>query len=373
MKIKNVSVFNFRNLAEQTVHLGDGLNVFVGENAQGKTNLLESLYLCCLGKSPRTDKNAEMINYFKDFARVDVGFTSRYGDADIGVVVFSNKKKSITVNSVPVLKTGELLGYLNAVYFGPDELKVVKSSPDNRRRFLDVDLSQVDKSYFYSLVSYNKVLAQRNSLLKTTKDVDSLSEMLFVWDTQLARDCAKIVMRRRAFCDRLKEVAKQTHFRLSSGRETLEITYVSQIAGDSLQECRENAFNAFQNSIRRDFDMRYTTVGCQRDDIKFSVNGKDVRDFGSQGQQRTVALALKLAELTVFKEMTGDYPVLLLDDVLSELDVSRQKQLLTFDNDLQIVLTATHIEDDLRKSLRFRSFSIKAGKVVEQKDNFPSE
>lgn len=368
MKVKSVSVLNFRNLFEQTVRLGDGLNIFVGQNAQGKTNLLESIYLCCLGKSPRTDKNAELINYDKDFTRVSVDFTSRYGDADIGVVVFSNKKKSIMVNGVPVLKTGELLGYLNAVYFGPDELRVVKSSPDNRRRFLDVDLSQTDKSYFYALVNYNKVLAQRNTLIKTAKDVDSLADMLFVWDTQLARDCAKIVTKRRAFCERLGQVAKETHLRLSGGKEDLQLMYVSQVKGESVQECRDYAFESFQSNVKRDMDMRYTAFGCQRDDIKFILNGVDVREYGSQGQQRTVALSLKLAELTVFKEMTGDYPILLLDDVLSELDISRQKQLLSFDDNLQIVLTATHVEEELKKSLKFRCFSISGGKVVAQTD-----
>lgn len=368
MKVKSVSVLNFRNLSEQTVRLGDGLNIFVGQNAQGKTNLLESIYLCCLGKSPRTDKNSEMINYDKQFARVSVNFSSRYGDADIGVVVFSNKKKSITVNSVPVLKTGELLGYLNAVYFGPEELRIVKSSPDNRRRFLDVDLSQTDKNYFYTLVNYNKVLSQRNTLIKTTKDVDALAEMLFVWDTQLARDCAKIVTKRKAFCQRLKQVARDTHFRLSGGKEELELIYTSQVKGETMQELRDFAFETFQNNVKRDYDMRYTTFGCQRDDMKFLLNGVDVRDFGSQGQQRTVALALKLAELTVFREMTGDYPILLLDDVLSELDVSRQKQLLTFDENLQIVLTATHVEEQLKNSIKFRCFSIVSGKVVAQTD-----
>lgn len=369
MKVKRVSVLNFRNLKEQTVSLSDGLNVFVGENAQGKTNLLESIYLCCLGKSPRTDKAKDLINYDKDFARVTVDFESRYGNADIGVVVFSNKKKSIYINNVPILKTGELLGYLNAVYFGPDELKLVKSSPDNRRRFLDVDISQTDKNYFYALVNYNKVLQQRNTLLKTARDVESLTDMLFVWNTQLAKDCAKIVARRKAFCDRLKVVAKETHYRLSGGKEDLEVRYVTQIEGMSAQECRQSAFDLFDKSIKRDFEMRYTTVGCQRDDIKFFVNGTDVREFGSQGQQRTVALSLKLAELTVFKEMTGDYPVLLLDDVLSELDISRQKQLLVFDQRLQIVLTATHIDDGLKKDIKYRSFSIRNGEVVETMDN----
>ena len=364
MRLKTLSVKNFRNLDEQTLRLSDGLNVFEGKNAQGKTNLLESIYLCCLGKSPRTDKHKEMIAYGKDYAKVSVDFCSRYGDADISVWLFNNKKKSIAVNGVPILKTGEMLGYLNAVYFDPDELRLIKSSPDNRRRFMDVDLSQTDKNYFYSLVNYNKVLSQRNSLIKNAKDADSLKDMLFVWDTQLAAQCARIVFKRQAFLERLKEVAMETHYRLSGGQERLELTYLTKIEGDTVAQKQRCAFEAFTSSLKRDMELRYTSVGCQRDDIKFAVNGVDLREYGSQGQQRTAALALKLAELTVFKETTGDYPVLLLDDVLSELDVNRQKQLLTFDSALQIILTATHIDATLQKQLEYTGFKIEKGKAI---------
>ena len=166
MRVKSISVNNFRNLSPAKITPDGGLNLILGDNAQGKTNLLESVCLCCLGKSPRTDKEREMINYDADFARVNIEFTSRYGSADIAVVLSKKRKKAVAVNSVPILKIGELLGYLNAVYFSPDEIRVIRMSPADRRRFLDVDLCQADRNYYYSLVKYNKILNQRNNLIK---------------------------------------------------------------------------------------------------------------------------------------------------------------------------------------------------------------
>ncbi len=363
MRVVSLNVKNFRNLIEQNISFEKGLNVITGQNAQGKTNLMESIYLCSLGKSPRTEKHKDMINYKKDFARVSTGFNSRFGDAEISVVLFGNKKKSVSVNSVPILKLGEMLGYFNTVYFSPDEIRLIKSSPDYRRRFMDIDLSQTDKNYFYSLVAYNKILSQRNSLLKSSNNIDSLKDMLFVWDTQLALECARIVTKRQAFCNSLKDYAADAHLRVSGGKENLELTYITSITGDSIAEKQQTALNLLKANIKRDFELRYTTTGCQRDDIKFSVNGVDVREFGSQGQQRTSSLALKLAELSVFKQTTGDYPVLMLDDVLSELDLNRQKQLLSFNNDMQIILTATHLEPELEKNLQYKKYTITEGKV----------
>jgi DNA replication and repair protein RecF len=363
MRVVSLSVKNFRNLYEQNISFEKGLNVITGQNAQGKTNLMESIYLCSLGKSPRTEKHKDMINYQKDFARVCTKFMSRFGEAEISVVLFGNKKKSVSVNSVPILKTGEMLGYFNTVYFSPDEIRLIKSSPDFRRRFMDIDLSQTDKNYFYSLVAYNKILSQRNSLLKSSNNINTLKDMLFVWDTQLALECARIVSKRQAFCNSLKDLASDAHLRVSGGKEKLELTYQTAIVGDTIAEKQQTALNLLKTSLNRDFELRYTTTGCQRDDIKFCVNGIDVREFGSQGQQRTSSLALKLAELAVFKQMTGDYPVLMLDDVLSELDLTRQKQLLTFDKDIQIILTATHLEPELEKNLHYKKYTIDDGKV----------
>ena len=300
MRVKSISVNNFRNLSPAKITPDGGLNLILGDNAQGKTNLLESVCLCCLGKSPRTDKEREMINYDADFARVNIEFTSRYGSADIAVVLSKKRKKAVAVNSVPILKIGELLGYLNAVYFSPDEIRVIRMSPADRRRFLDVDLCQADRNYYYSLVKYNKILNQRNNLIKKSRDIETLKEMLFVWDAQLARECARIVAKRARFCDRLKALAADAHKRLTDGKE----------------------------------------------------------------QQRTAALSLKLAELEIFKELTGDYPVLLLDDVLSELDLSRQKRLLDFCDKVQIILTATHIDEELIRGREYAEFRLKNGVVA---------
>ena len=244
MRVKSISVNNFRNLSPAKITPDGGLNLILGDNAQGKTNLLESVCLCCLGKSPRTDKEREMINYDADFARVNIEFTSRYGSADIAVVLSKKRKKAVAVNSVPILKIGELLGYLNAVYFSPDEIRVIRMSPADRRRFLDVDLCQADRNYYYSLVKYNKILNQRNNLIKKSRDIETLKEMLFVWDAQLARECARIVAKRARFCDRLKALAADAHKRLTDGKESLEISYVTQIEGENVEE-REKARRFF--------------------------------------------------------------------------------------------------------------------------------
>ena len=340
MKVTQITVNNYRNLKAQTVLPQDGLNIFVGDNAQGKTNLVESVCLCCIGKSPRTDKDKDLICWGKDVAFVKVKYDCRFGEGEIAVTLNSHGKKQITVNNVPISKMGELMGYLNCIYFSPNEIKIISQSPAERRRFLDVDLCQIDKNYFYSLTRFNKALAQRNNLLKTARTLEDAKQTVFAWDKQLAEEGAKIIAKRRTFCNKLKVYADKCHHKLTDDKESLSLQYVTQIEGDTLQQLSQNYLEQLQSSVEKDFSLRYTTVGCQRDDICLQINGVDVRSFGSQGQLRTTALALKLAELMIFKDLIGEYPILLLDDVLSELDVDRQKRLLTFSSDLQILLTS---------------------------------
>lgn len=348
MKVTQISLANYRNLAQQKVVLGDGLNIFVGDNAQGKTNLVESVYLCCIGKSPRTDKDKDLVRWGEQNAFVKVNYNCRYGDGEISFDIKTQGKKRIAVNSVPIAKMAELMGYLNCIYFSPNEIKIISQSPAERRRFLDIDLCQTDKNYFYSLQRLNKAIAQRNNLLKRATSVAQLKEMVFVWDEQIAEEGARIVAKRRAFCEKLKVYAKRCHEKLTDGKETLELSYVTQIEGDTTKDLAQNYLALLQNSLEKDFGLRYTSVGCQRDDICLKINGVDVRSFGSQGQLRTTALSLKLAELMIFKDIIGEYPVLLLDDVLSELDADRQKRLLHFDKRLQILLTtATDIPEEM--------------------------
>ena len=365
MKVTQISVNNYRNLARQTVSPSSGLNIFTGDNAQGKTNLVESVYLCCIGKSPRTDKDKDLICWGKDRAFVKVGYTCRFGEGEIEVALTSGAKKQISVNSVPISKIGELMGYLNCIYFSPNEIKIISQSPQERRRFLDIDLCQTDKNYFYSLTRFNKALQQRNNLLKQARSIEEVRETVFVWDKQIAEEGARVIAKRKSFCQNLKIYARQSHATLTDNEEQLELDYVTQIKGESVAEIAENYQKALQNSTEKDIQLRYTTVGCQRDDVSLSINGTDVRSFGSQGQLRTTALSLKLAELQIFKNIIGEYPVLILDDVLSELDVDRQRRLLNFDPDLQILLTsATDISHDMTSNCKF--FTVKQGKCTEK-------
>lgn len=348
MKVTEISVSGYRNLQRQTVRPNGQLNIFCGDNAQGKTNLVESVYLCCIGKSPRTDKDRDLIGWGKDKAFVRVRYQCRFGEGEISVTLTVGAKKQICVNSVPISKIGELMGYLNCIYFSPNEIKIISQSPAERRRFLDIDLCQTDKNYFYSLTHFNKALVQRNNLLKQARSINELRETIFVWDKQIADEGARVIAKRKAFCDKLKGLAKRCHSQLTDKTEQLELEYVTQIAGDSVAEISSNYLSLLQSSVEKDFQLRHTTVGCQRDDISLKINGTDVRSFGSQGQLRTTALSLKLAELQIFKSIIGEYPILILDDVLSELDIERQRRLLNFDNDLQILLTtATEINRDL--------------------------
>lgn len=366
MKVTQIQLSNYRNLAQQKVVLGDGLNIFVGDNAQGKTNLVESVYLCCIGKSPRTDKDKDLVCWGQQNAFVKVNYNCRYGDGDISFDIKTQGKKRIAVNSVAITKMAELMGYLNCIYFSPNEIKIISQSPAERRRFLDIDLCQTDKNYFYSLQRFNKALAQRNNLLKSAFSVDNLRETVFVWDEQIAEEGARVVAKRRAFCEKLKVYAKRCHEKLTDGKETLDLSYITQIDGENIKDLAQNYLNLLQNGVEKDFGLRYTSTGCQRDDICLKVNGVDVRAFGSQGQLRTTALSLKLAELMIFKDIIGEYPVLLLDDVLSELDYDRQKRLLNFDKRLQILLTsATEIPAELLGECK--QFAIANGVCREKK------
>lgn len=361
MKVTEITVCNLRNLVRQTVKPGGKLNIITGDNAQGKTNLVESVYLCCLGKSPRADKDKDMICWNKDYAYVKLKYNCRFGDGEIYIALRADAKKQISVNSVPITKMGELMGYLNCIYFSPNEIRIISQSPAERRRFLDIDLCQTDKNYFYSLSRYNKALAQRNNLLKQARSLDEIQDMLFVWNKQLAEEGAKVVLKRAQFCEKLKIHANKCHAALSDGKENLTIDYVTQISGSDYETLYSNYLRMLSDATEKDFQLRHTSIGCQRDDIALKINNMDVRNFGSQGQQRTAALALKLAELNIIKEIIGERPVLILDDVLSELDADRQKRLLNFDDDLQILLTtATEIDPELIQT-ECKRFGIKSG------------
>ena len=370
--IKSVALQNFRNHRSTVLNLSPGINVLVGNNAQGKTNLLEAIFLTCVGRGFRSPRDKEMIRFNEDMARVKTAATKKFGPISVEVTISAvagKAGKQIKVNDIPIAKMGELMGVVTCVFFSPDELRLIKEAPSDRRRFMDIDISQMDKVYFYNLLRYNKILQQRNALLKTMGAGTDEMRALDIWDEQLAKIGAEIIERRAVFCEELKSVAKDVHVKLAPG-ETVDMAYegtpislqcsiVPRGTIDS-EKIRLALLRALRAVRDKDMRLKTTTVGPHRDDIAITINGKDVRAFASQGQQRTVALSLKLAELKIFENVTGEKPVLLLDDVLSELDTARQIKLLEAVKDCQCIITATRF-DEQKEDIKI--FKVKGGDV----------
>lgn len=343
MEIKSLELSNFRNYSNQKIKLAPHLNIIVGNNAQGKTNILEGVFVCAIGKSPRVTKDKDMIKWNCSFGKITLEILKTAGQKKIELYLFQNQNKAIKINGITINKISELLGEFNAVYFSPDELKLVKESPDERRRFMDLSLSQFNKNYFYALRKYNEILAQRNKLLKTSNNAKVVADTISIWDEQLASVGATLIEDRIEFIENIKKPANEAQKYLSGNKENLELSYAGMV-GENVEEIKQKLLTGYTENLDKDMTLGYTTIGPHRDDIKIVVDDVDVRHFGSQGQQRTTALALKLAELEVFKENTGEYPVLLLDDVLSELDQERQTKLLKRVSKIQTILTCTEFE-----------------------------
>ena len=340
MYIKSVKLENFRNYTSCEVFLKPRLNVFRGSNAQGKTNFLESIYLSSIGKSPKTTKEKELILWGQTRAKISINVKKQYREETIETILNTNINKSIKINGLNIRKIGDLIGEMPVVYFSPEEIGLIKDGPADRRRFMDIDISQINKNYFYLLCRYEKVLQERNKLLKTTKNFDNLRQTIDLWDVQLAEIASKIIYYRLDFIEKIKSPAKEVHRNITANKEDLEVSYQG-ISLKSQKEIYEKLLLSYKNSLRKDYDFGYTTIGPHRDDIFITLNGIDARNFGSQGQQRLATLSLKIAELVLFEKVLGEKPILLLDDVLSELDTKRCKNLLNEIKDYQTILTTT--------------------------------
>ena len=336
MKIKKIELTNFRNYKYSEINFDDGLNIIEGKNAQGKTNLLEAIYFCAIGKSFRASREKEVINWNNETAKIKVTIQKEIGNKTIEILFSKSNKKTIKIDGVSIFKIGELLGELNAIFFSPDELKLIKDSPDDRRRFMDISLSQVYKDYFYSISKYNKLLQSRNKCLKSISDENSLKQMLNAYNMQMAELCIKIKKYRQNFINKLNPYTKLAHNYITDNKEEINLEYI-QIP----ENTKDEIIKVFEQNFQKDLKVGHTTYGIHRDDIKVTINGIDVRTFGSQGQQRTVALSMKLAELEIIKQDTKAVPILLLDDVLSELDNTRRIKLLKFCTKAQSFLTCT--------------------------------
>ena len=340
MIIQSIELNNFRNYENLQISFDEGTNILFGDNAQGKTNILESLYVCATSKSHRGSKDKDIIRFGNDEAHIKVMVKKHGMNYRLDMHLKKNKTKGIAVNGIPIRRAVELFGIINIIIFSPEDMNIIKNGPSERRRFMDMELSQLDKIYLSNLVNYNKVVVQRNKLLKQLQfSGDSgLVDMLDVWDMQLVRYGSEIIKRRMDFIDNINSIIRPVHSKLSGNKEILNLRYIPCTTTDNFKD-------EVIRSRERDIKFKMTNVGPHKDDVAFFINDKDVRKYGSQGQQRTCALSLKLAEIELVKKVINDTPVLLLDDVLSELDANRQNFLLDSIGDIQTIITCTGLDE----------------------------
>jgi len=358
MIIESVELKNFRNYKSLQMDFDCGTNILYGDNAQGKTNILESLYLSATTKSHKGSKDKELINFEADEAHIKTIISKKDIPYRIDIHLKKNSPKGIAINGMPIKRASELFGILNVVFFSPEDLNLIKNGPAERRRFLDLELCQLDKIYVYNMVNYNKVLNQRNQLLKSLNFNDSLIDTLDIWDMQLIEYGQKIIRRRREFIDSLNDIVYDIHRNLSGNREELRLKYLPDVSEDRFHD-------ELFRSRDRDRKLKTTSTGPHRDDFAFYIGENDIRRFGSQGQQRTAALSLKLAEIKLVAKVINDNPVLLLDDVLSELDANRQNQLLNSIGDIQTMITCTGLDDFIENRFEINKlYHIENGNIV---------
>ena len=333
MFIKHIKLINFRNYKEQEIDLSKDINIFFGDNAQGKTNILEAIFICALGKSFRAKKEKELINLDEKEALLEVEFEKE--DREGKIKIDLNDKKTIYLNGIKQNKLSDMLGSLNIVMFSPDDIEILKSGPAKRRRFLNVMISQLRPKYLYNLNMYLKTLEQRNYYLRQIKIENKNPEMLEIWDEKLAEYGEQVYLYRNEFIEKIKNKIQEIHKNITEEKETIKIKYISDC------ENKEKYKEELKKSREIDIQKGFTTKGIHRDDFYIFINGKQVNIYGSQGQNRTVILSLKLTELEIMKEEIGEYPVLLLDDFMSELDSKRRENFLKYIRYAQITITCT--------------------------------
>ena len=338
MYIESIQLKNYRNYESLDMKLDKGTNILYGDNAQGKTNILEAIYLGGTTKSHRGSKDREIIKFEEDESHIRMVVSKKNMKYRIDMHLKKNKAKGVAINGLPIKKARELFGIVNLVFFSPEDLNIIKNGPGERRRFIDLELCQLNAIYLTDLSNYNHIVNQRKKLLKDLAFRPELMDTLDIWDLQMAEFGKKIIQARAKFIEKLNEIIQDIHRNLTGNRETLQLVYEPSVTAESIEQ--EIARNR-----ERDLKFKLTTIGPHRDDLCVMVNGIDIRKFGSQGQQRTAALSLKLSEIYLVKEVVKDTPVLLLDDVLSELDSNRQNYLLNSIHDVQTVITCTGLDE----------------------------
>lgn len=354
MWIKKIKIKNFRNYESEEINLEKNINIFYGQNAQGKTNIIESIFLCSLGKSFRTKKDKEMIKLNEQNAVVEVEYEKSDRDGNIKIEI--GNKKNIYLNGIKIKKLSELLGNLNIVIFTPDDINILKGGPQNRRRFLDIMISQLRPNYMHILNLYIKTMEQRNNYLRQIKEEHKDENLLEIWDEKLAEYAIKIYEYRKEFIEKIIKKLDIIHKNITNGEEQIELEYVTEC------DSKEKYLKLLKERRKLDIIKGFTTKGVHRDDFMIYINKKDIKIFGSQGQNRTAMLSLKLAELQVIYDDIGEYPILLLDDFMSELDKTRRKNFLENIEGTQVIITGTEKLDI--ENLEYLEYNVSNGKVL---------
>ena len=362
MYIESIELKNFRNYQDLQLDFDKGTNIFYGDNAQGKTNILESVYICGTTKSHKGSKDKEIIRFGEEESHIRMMVKKDELSYKIDMHLRKNKAKGVAINGLPIKKARELFGIVNLVFFSPEDLNIIKNGPGERRRFMDMELSQLDKIYLSNLVNYNKVLNQRNKLLKDIafSPSEQLMQTLDIWDMQLVKYGSLIIKGRKSFIEKINTIISDIHSRLTGGIENIKVCYVPDVDVNDFEE-------EVRNSRQKDIKYKVTGKGPHKDDLIFLINDNDVRKYGSQGQQRTAALSLKLSEIELVKLVIKDTPVLLLDDVLSELDSNRQNFLINSIGDIQTIVTCTGLEEFINNRMNINKiFKVTDGHVVNE-------
>ena len=360
MIIKSLELCNFRNYGQLKTEFSPNVTIFYGDNAQGKTNILEALYVACTTKSQKGSKDKELIKFNETESHIRIFVDDEEMTRKIDMHLKDRGHKGVAIDGIPIKKAAELYGMMNIISFSQEDLGIIKEGPSERRKFCDMELCQLDKLYMHNLAGYEKALDQRNNLLKQLAQNIELKDTLDIWDEQLYSFGRYIIEKRREFIFEIKQIAENIHDTLTEGKEVLDIDYLPNVTESDFKE-------ELIKSREKDIILKATSVGPHRDDLAFSINGNDARKYGSQGQQRTVALALKLSELELVKRKIKKNPVLLLDDVLSELDRNRQTKLLENISGVQTIITCTGLDEFVKNRINYdKVYKVTAGQIEEQ-------
>ncbi len=359
MIIESIELDSFRNYERELFEFDSETNVIYGDNGQGKTNILEAIYLCSTTRSHKGSKDRQMINFGKDEAHLRMIIKKNDIRHRIDIHLKKNKTKGVALDGIPARKIGDILGISNVVFFSPEDLSIIQDGPEARRRFIDMEICQLDKLYLYNLTNYKNVLKKRNDLLKQIGDIPELLDTLDVWNAQFLEYGSYIIKARQEFIEKVNGHIKEIYEKLTGGRETIDVKYEPNVTTESFE------MNLLM-SEKKDLFTKTSNVGPHRDDVSFISNKNDLRVYGSRGQQRTGALSLKLTEISILEEKTGEKPILLLDDVLSELDRNRQNYLLESIKGVQTIITCTGLVEFIEQELNIKKkFNIKDGNIID--------